>query len=140
MPIESRSPVRAPWLPEPHARLIRCYYLPLALLSFANTFLGTSALCWLGLWFGLKARSQGGAVIWAVTLAQGVPWLLKGLLGFLPLFPEVLTLAFSLWLIRTAKEELQADLAGMEPMPFKFLAEFGFGSADLEVAAAQRVS
>lgn len=30
MPIESRSPVRAPWLPEPHARLIRCYYLPLA--------------------------------------------------------------------------------------------------------------
>jgi hypothetical protein len=30
VPIESRSPLRAPWLPDPHARLIRCYYLPLA--------------------------------------------------------------------------------------------------------------
>ena len=48
-----------------------------ALLSLAGTLLGTSALCWLALWFALKARSQAGAVVWAVGLAKGVPCLVS---------------------------------------------------------------
>ena len=46
-----------------------------ALLSYANTYLGTQALCWLALWFGLAVRRQITAVFYAVGLAQGVPWL-----------------------------------------------------------------
>ena len=112
------------------------YIVPSALVSFLNTFLGTAALCWLGLWFGLKARLQTGAIVWSVTLAQGVPWLLKAVLGNIPLLPELATLGFYLWLISTARGQLRVDLAGVEPMPFKFLSEFGFSSADLGVAAA----
>jgi hypothetical protein len=44
----------------------------LKLLTVANSFLGTSAVCWLGLWFGLRARSQAGAIIWTVGLGKGL--------------------------------------------------------------------
>jgi hypothetical protein len=104
-----------------------------ALLSFVNTFLGTGALCWLGLWFGLTARRQTNAILYAVSLAQGVPWLasLVGLvLGVavvgpfsraLPVpsavvswLPEVVTLVFYLGLIRLARRRLLCELAGAE--------------------------
>jgi hypothetical protein len=106
-----------------------------AVLSFANTFLGTAALCWLGLWFGLTARRQTNAILYAVSLAQGVPWLasLVGLvLGVavvgpfsrvLPVsyavvswLPEAVTLVFYLGLIRLARRRLLAELAGAESM------------------------
>jgi hypothetical protein len=40
------------------------------LLEVTNTFLGACALCWLGLWFGLRARTQAGAIVWTVSLAR----------------------------------------------------------------------
>src|SRR5205085_1581769 len=42
-------------------------------LCLANTLLGAGALCWLGMWFGLKARTQAGAIVWTVGLAKGIP-------------------------------------------------------------------
>jgi hypothetical protein len=104
-----------------------------AVLSFANTFLGAGALCWLGLWFGLTARRQTNAILYAVSLAQGVPWL-ASLLGLilgtavlgpsgraLPVpiavvswLPEVVILMFYLGLIRLAQRRLRYELTGAE--------------------------
>lgn len=108
-----------------------------AVLSFVNTFLGTGALCWLGLWFGLTARRQSSAILYAVSLAQGVPWL-ASLVGLvvgaaavgpfsrsLPVpyavvswLPEAAILVFYIWLLRLARRGLAGKLAGFEPMPF----------------------
>jgi hypothetical protein len=111
-------------------------YVVLAmLLNFVNTLLGTAALCWLGLWFGLKARVQTGAIVWSVTLAQGVPWLLTLVLGFIPLLSGIATLVFYAWLIPQAKDHLLGDLAGVEPMPLGRFSEFGFGNANEAVVS-----
>src|SRR5262249_29628248 len=48
--------------------------VPGALLTFVNTYLGTEAVCWLGLWFGLRSRGQAAAILRAAGLAFGVPW------------------------------------------------------------------
>jgi hypothetical protein len=108
-----------------------------AVLSFVNTFLGTGALCWLGLRFGLTARRQTSAILYAVSLAQGVPWL-ASLVGLvvgaavvgpfgrpLPVpyavvswLPEAAILVFYIWLLRLARRGLAGKLAGFEPMPF----------------------
>jgi hypothetical protein len=108
-------------------------------LSFANTFLGTEALCWLGLWFGLTARRQTSAILYAVSLAQGVPWLasLVGLVlsavaagppialpphvpyALVSWLPEAAMLLFYIWLLRLARRGLADKLAGREPLPFQ---------------------
>jgi hypothetical protein len=109
------------------------------LLSVANTFLGANALCWLGLWFGLKARTQAGAIVWAVALAKGVPSLVSlfglvfgaAMLGSLSRagsisyaaiawLPETTNLLYLLWLIWLARRRLLGDLADGEPLPFDF--------------------
>jgi ABC-type transport system involved in multi-copper enzyme maturation permease subunit len=112
-------------------------------LSLANTFLGVAALCWLGLWFGLKARTQAAAIVWAVGLGKGVPALVTllglvlreglmsasgGLGGGLPVvlwLPEMVNLAFYLWLIGFARRRLLADLANAEPLPFNLPESWG---------------
>jgi hypothetical protein len=106
--------------------------LPTGLLTLANTFLGATALCWLSLWFGLRARTQAGAIVWAVGLAVGLPALFNlvcsvlfinaaaPLSGGLPLFSPFPLLAgivssgFLLWLIWFAKKMLTHELAGVE--------------------------
>jgi len=35
------------------------------------------ALCWMGMWFGLKAQKPLGIVVWTVGLVVGVPWLVS---------------------------------------------------------------
>ena len=35
------------------------------------------ALCWMGMWFGLKAQKPLGIVLWTVGLVVGVPWLVS---------------------------------------------------------------
>lgn len=108
----------------------------LKLLTLLNIFLGTAALCWLGLWFGLKTRSQAGAIVWSVALAKGLPLLitLVGVFagqmavdsygrqrGFFPVFmyvPELLNAAIYLGLIILARHQLLSALAGAEPLPF----------------------
>jgi hypothetical protein len=108
----------------------------LKLLTLLNIFLGTAALCWLGLWFGLKTRSQAGAIVWSVALAKGLPLLLTLLAVFagqmavnsygrpgrvFPVFeyvPELLNTMIYLALIILARHQLLAALAGAEPLPF----------------------
>ena len=55
------------------------FQLPIAmssLISCVNTFLEVGALCWVGLWFGLKAGGQARAIVWTVSLVNGLPTLL----------------------------------------------------------------
>jgi len=104
----------------------------LKLLTVANTFLGAGALCWLGLWFGLRARTQAGAIVWTAGLGQGLPSLFGILCSIFaaasidPLgrrphgyilgwwLPGLLTSVFYLWLIFMAQHSLARDLAGRE--------------------------
>jgi ABC-type transport system involved in multi-copper enzyme maturation permease subunit len=123
----------------------------LKLLTLLNIFLGTAALCWLGLWFGLKTRSQAGAIVWSVGLAKGLPLLITlfgvfagqmavnsygGPRRFFPLFeyvPELLNALIYVGLIILARHQLLAALAGAEPLPFTLS-----GSTTLLFDALQR--
>ena len=112
------------------------------LLSFVNTFLGTSALCHLGLGLGLTVRHQVTAVLYAVGLAQGLPWLaslIVVMLGtavsspvgralpassmapgagvMLSLLAEVALFLFNVALLNLAGSRLAARLANLEAMP-----------------------
>jgi hypothetical protein len=120
-----------------------------AALSIANTFLGTSALCWLGFWFGLKVRHQLGAIVWAVCLAIGVPSVISllGLMLWGVLFsltsspmpggvtrtmafrvpimlmwlPELCILGYYLWLLNVSRRCLRKELAGERLDTFCFV-------------------
>lgn len=102
------------------------YVALFGLPNLANTLLGTAALCWTGLLLGLKAPSQPVAILWTVALAQGVPWLIRLLLGMAPVLPELAILGYYAWLIPSVKRHLLADLAGVEPLPFCLPMGFGF--------------
>ncbi len=109
------------------------FFLIGKLLSLGNAFLGAAALCWLGLWFGLRARNQATAIAWAVGLAKGLPGLLAVLASLLTimlapagrggvgLWCELITLLFYLWLLNLARTGLTRDLAGaaVEPLTMR---------------------
>jgi hypothetical protein len=104
----------------------------LRLLTVGNAFLGAAALCWLGLWFGLRSRTQAGAIVWTVGLAKGLPSLLSLVCSISSgamtssaagpgtgdavawWIPETVSLVFYLWLIATARRNLASELAGRE--------------------------
>jgi ABC-type transport system involved in multi-copper enzyme maturation permease subunit len=56
------------------------YQLAGSFLSLVNMVLGVWALLWVGLWFGLKGRTQVAALGWTVGFVKGVPYLLSLLL------------------------------------------------------------
>jgi ABC-type transport system involved in multi-copper enzyme maturation permease subunit len=108
------------------------------LLVIANTFLGSCALCWLGLWFGLRARTQAGAIVWTVSLAKGLPSLVSlicsvisatffgsSVLPGVPFYaavtwmPELMVLLYYVWLIGLARHRLLGELAGVEEPAFE---------------------
>jgi hypothetical protein len=108
-------------------------------LSLANTFLGATALCWLGLWFGSRARTQAGAIVWTVALAKGLPslvtlfcsvfgagllmsttLLVPSLYAALTWVPELVILIFYVWLIRAVRRRLSSELELAEPISMKF--------------------
>ncbi len=112
------------------------YELSALLLSAAATVLCLVAICWLGMWFGLKARSQAGAIGWTVGLAKGAPYLvsivwstmlvpLTGIFRtnpawpylFLSWVPTLLILLGYGWLIQWARRGLSAGLTGLEAKP-----------------------
>lgn len=111
-------------------------------LNALNTILGLVALCWLALWFGLRSGGQAKAILWTVGLTKALPYavslLTSSLATFLTmprtpfsstywmlsLLPQVLTIAFYLWLIRLARRRLPGDLAAAQPMPFVFRQAF----------------
>ncbi len=117
----------------------KLYYVISLALSGANTLLNVCALCWVGLWFGLRVAGQGRVILWTVLLVRGIPYVLgivwsllyqpivsrllapgtswwgsTWLLG--SLVPQLVTLLFSLWLIRLARWQLLHELAGAEPL------------------------
>jgi len=119
----------APW---------RFYTLFAMLLGLASTVLGLGAVCWSGLWFGLKARSQSSAIAWTVGLTQGLPFVgsvvfpiltmilgrsLGGMRwmavpGVIMWLPQLVTLLLFVWMIWRAKRNLSQTLAGAEPASF----------------------
>jgi hypothetical protein len=104
----------------------------LRILTVANAFVGTAALCWLGLLYGLRARTQAGAIVWTAGLGKAAPSLLAllcsiavaapikpssagaGAYVFAWWFPELATTLYYLWLIAFAKSNLERDLAGKD--------------------------
>jgi hypothetical protein len=95
------------------------------------------ALCWVALWFGLKAGGQARTIVWTVSLVTGLPFLAtivctvlcsalaqstrgRNSLPFLVMqwLPQVVTLVFYLGLIRLARQRLLGELTGAELMKF----------------------
>lgn len=99
-----------------------------ALLSVANSVLGTIALCRVSLWFGLVIPRQTTVIVWTAGFVQGLPWLfslfcslvLAALVGSgarlaaMLWLPEAAIVLFYLWLIGQAKQGLAQSLAGIE--------------------------
>lgn len=104
----------------------------LKLLTIANSFLGAAALCWLGLWFGLRSRTQATAIVWTAGLGQGLPSLFGLICSLISAnelnsvnpstqgyvlgwwIPELVTCLFYLWLIAISRRSLVGELAGRE--------------------------
>src|SRR5205807_467639 len=103
-------------------------------LGTISGLMGGATVAWVGSRFfvGLRARTQAGAIVWAVGLAKGLPSLLELLCSVLSLgvrspmgvtaegyfiiwwIPELTTAVFYLWLIALAKSSLVKDLVGRE--------------------------
>jgi hypothetical protein len=108
------------------------------LFGLANTIFGVAALCWSGLWFGFKARSQTAAIIWTVAVAKAVPFLIyltsQGLFAMriVPMgisspydvrwyVPQFLTLLFYVRLMLWVRTRFLDELSGSEPLRFTLL-------------------
>jgi hypothetical protein len=115
----------------------RIHYVISSLFGLIDIFFGVGALCWVGLWFGLKAGGQARAIVWTVGLAKALPYsiiilcsilcamLAKSGLGLRSLpywvvmsLPQAVTLLLYLVLIRLARQRLRGELAGAEPLKF----------------------
>ena len=128
------------------------------LVVCVNIIIGIGALFWAGIWFGLKARSQAGAILRVVLLARGTPWLIS-LLGQILLavsfqyigpatapywiiwsVPQIATLLFFLWLIRWARRRLQTELRHECPAPLSLsqAISHAFSAVALLVRKARR--
>jgi hypothetical protein len=115
----------------------RLHYVISSLVGLMDIFFGVGALCWVGLWFGLKAGGQARAIVWTVGLAKVLPYsiiilcsilfamLAKSGLGLrsspfwiIMSLPQAVTLLLYLGLIRLARQRLRGELAGAEPLKF----------------------
>jgi hypothetical protein len=100
-----------------------------------NTVLGLGALCWLALWFGLRAGGQTKAILWSVAVGKALPYgigllffALRGVVAaprwgsfsawywMTSLLPDVVNALYYLWLIRMARRCLLGNLAAANPM------------------------
>jgi ABC-2 family transporter protein len=108
------------------------------LFGMTNTFFGVVALCWVALWFGLKARSHLGAIGWTIVVAKGVPFFIylisQGLFAvrIFPTgistpydvrwyIPQILTLLFYIRLMIWVKTRFLEAFPGSEPLRFTLL-------------------
>jgi hypothetical protein len=104
-----------------------------SVLGCATVLLEVGALCWVGLWFGLRTGGQARAIVWTVTLVKGLPmlfsilfWILVPILFYslgrrigqsfwiMSFLPQAVGLLFYLVLIRMARHRLRGELAGAE--------------------------
>jgi hypothetical protein len=141
--------------------LWRVYYAFSMVLSAVNIILSVCALCWLGLWFGLRVIGQGRVILWAVLIANGIPavllmaWSLfyrpfvarlwgqnnlwsnlPGLLGSLA--PQLAMVMFYLWLIRIARWQLSHELAGAEPLDLRQILSRGLPRISAAIQRARQ--
>ena len=112
-------------------------YAVAVLLSWIVLVLEVAALCWLGLWYGLTARTQATAIAWTVGWVVGAPFVLvflfrgvlvvlfrllvsatSGSVAVVQLVsswpPSLAEACFYLWVISRAKRRLLAAMAGGE--------------------------
>jgi hypothetical protein len=134
----------------------RLHYVISSLANLVDIFFGVGALCWVGLWFGLKAGGQARAIVWTVGLVKVLPYLIVILCSILfamlaksglgvrtPPFwiimslPQAVTLLLYLGLIRLARQRLLGELAGAEAMKFD-LRHFISSAARDSVSAFRR--
>ena len=119
----------------------RLYVVVTQLMGCVQTILSIGALIWAGMWFGLRAPSQSGAIIRTILASMAVPYVL-GMAGsfLLGLFVDrtlifSLTTGFSsriwayllqhgailfyyLWLIRWARRRLATEMTNPSPDSF----------------------
>jgi hypothetical protein len=110
----------------------RHYYGASLLLNALNTVLRTGALCWVGLWCGLRADNQARAILWTLLLVEAPPYLVSLGWGFLfrsfivagaglspwifgYLVPPAVAVLYFLWLISLARRQLGKGIASAEP-------------------------
>src|ERR1039458_6018520 len=134
----------------------RLHYVISSLFGLVDIFFGVGALCWVGLWFGLKAGGQARAIVWTVGLVKVLPFLIVMLCSILfamlaksglglrspPYWvvmslPQAVTLLLYLVLIRLARQRLLGELAGAEPLKFD-LRHFVSSAARDSVSAFRR--
>lgn len=112
---------------------MRNYSLFSAAFAGVNAVAGALAVYWMGLWQGLKARSQASAVSRTVVYVVGVPYLvnmssyivipmLVGILGGMwsaPYYAYFVTFAINLifysWIIRRSRDRLRRELSHAPP-------------------------
>jgi hypothetical protein len=128
------------------------YTTLMALLSCVHVIISIGAMIWVGLWFGLRARSQASAIVWIVLLGRGVPYVIgragsfllrlfvppvifsAGVIRFssgiwVYLLSQVAVLFYYLWLIQWARRRLATDLTNPSS------AEFGLSQSISEARA-----
>jgi len=117
--------------------------VPQEVAGLINRVVDLVALCWLGMWFGCKARTAWSALLWPVGLVTGLDFVLSLALWAVmsPLYnslayggagagviisltiivPHGLSIAKQIWLIRWARRRLHGALAGamVEPMELR---------------------
>ena len=128
----------------------RLHYVISCLFNLVGILFGVGALCWVGLWFGLKARGQARAIVWTVGLVKVLPYLIvmlcwimfamlaKAGLGLrsspywvIMSLPQVVVLVLYLGLIRLARQRLLGGLAGAEMMKFDLRRFISSGARDV---------
>lgn len=112
-------------------------YLISMVFWVANIALSLAALCWAGMWFGLKARTQTTAIFQTLAWVKVLPFLVSyiwmriailfmpkdGSLAYVPYFifallPQILEALFYLWLIRAMRIRLLGEIRDTEGMSF----------------------
>jgi hypothetical protein len=116
-------------------------------LGIANTLLSVAALCWVGMWFGLKGRGQAACILRTVALVKVAPYIgafilqvalvpvlinfgasgVSGSFRSFYLVPQVMTILIYWGLIAYAQRSLARELTGAEPMRFSLRPAAGIG-------------
>ena len=117
------------------------YLIVAQLLGVIDTIIGIWALIWVGLWFGLRAPSQSGAIVRITLASMAVPYVMgmagSSLIGLFvnriptfsvttgyaswiwaSLFPRGAILLYCLWLIRWARKRLATEMTNPSPEGF----------------------
>jgi hypothetical protein len=121
------------------------YWFSMA-LSVANLALSVLAICWAGMWFGLKARSQAAAVFQTVVWVKALPyvasylWMLltrffwydNSSQPYVPYFvlsllPQVFMALFYWWLIRSMRSRLLGEVRDAETFSLSLRSDFASG-------------